>query len=122
MTEQQPIGEIIMNLEIKARRYKQVLFGIISPKELGENALIIQGDNPVSQDEKRQAKINELDLYKKAYLESYFKICELTGEKVSLKYLMDNAFGIPAGDLFDDESLDELIQRDEQIDVNQKDE
>lgn len=120
MKEQQSVEEIIQNMEINANGYKKVFFGLITPAELGVNALPVENTIPGTQEEKRQVKLRQLDLYKKAYLDSYFNLCGLTNEKVNVRYLMENGFGLGSGDLFDDEFLDELIRRDEQL--NEKNE
>jgi len=106
----------VFDLSKRKYLYSLVTHTVISPRELGDD-LVIRFDRPepTTQEEKRKAKIEELDAYKKAYLQVYNESCEMGIDRFDLIYLMENGFGLGAADCFDDDYIDALITADEQI-------
>lgn len=106
----------VFDLSRREYAYKMVYDMRISPRELDEDlAIKFDGLKPSNQDEKRAAKLTELDAYKDAYLQAYNELCDIGVARFDMTYLMENGFGLGAGDCLDDESVDALIAKDEEI-------
>lgn len=96
--------------------YRMVFYTMVSPQELNEDLIIkLDRPKPTTQEEKREFKLAEIDTYKNACLQAYNELCDLGVAKFDLKFLMENGFGLGAGDLLNDEDVDKLIAKDEQI-------
>lgn len=109
------VESYIEGLKKTERAYKMVFYGLMSPKELDGIAIKLEGSKPETQEEKREFKLAELNAYKREYLEVYNELCGFGVVEPNFSYLMENGFGLGAGDLFDDEDVDKLIAQDEQI-------
>jgi hypothetical protein len=101
--------------------YRAVVYTQISPRELDED-LVIKIDNPVpmTQEDKRAAKLVELEIYRKACLCTQNELRSLGDTRFTMKFLMENGFGLGAGNFLDEEGIDELITKDEQIPQRKK--
>lgn len=102
-------------LKNKAAAYKGVFYGTVSPQALGDIKLKVDLETPKTQQEKRLFKLAELDTYKQSYLDIHFALSKHLGIEPNIRFLMENGFGMGAGDLFDDADLDGLIEQDELI-------
>lgn len=67
----------------------------------------------LTQEEKRVAKITELDKARDDFLSAYNARCDELGVNPDFIFLMENGFGLSAGDCYDDEDLDAIIVEDE---------
>lgn len=109
-------AQITEELRQKEAAYKGVFYGRLSPKQLGTLALPSEESTaPITTEEKRSAKLAELDAYSAAYVQAYSALCKINGVSVDPYYLMQNGFGMGAIEFYDDKDLDELILKDEQI-------
>lgn len=114
--------QCVFDLSKKEAVYRMVFYTMVSPRELDENLVItLERPEPITQEEKREAKIAELDAYKEECLKAYNELCALGVYKYNFAFLMENGFGLGASDLFDDEAIDELIAKDEQIERQKTD-
>lgn len=124
--EQKNIGSVskeqhVFDLSKKEYLYRMVFYTNISPRMLEEELIIkLDRPEPMTQEEKRTAKIAELDAYKNACLRAYNELCDLGVMHFDLQYLMENGFGMGAGDGLDDEDIDRLVMKDEEIENRKK--
>lgn len=113
----------ITALRRKELAYRLVFYTVKSPKELDED-LVIKFDRPEPKtlEEKRAAKIVELDAYKTACLNAYNELCDLGVTRFNITYLMENGFGLGVDDMLSDEDVDRLIAKDEEVERRKKSE
>jgi hypothetical protein len=96
--------------------YRLVFYTTLSPRELDEDLVIkLDMSEPKTQEEKRAVKLTELDTYKAACLKAYNELCDIGMERFDFTYLIENGFGLGVGDFMDDEDIDKLIAKDEEI-------
>jgi hypothetical protein len=79
----------------------------------------IESTVPLTQIQKRHAKIAELDKEDRELLHSHIEHCRNEGIPVNVTFLFEN-FGIGAGDAYNDEEIDAMVAQDETNEANKE--